>query len=49
MNKAVQQFEKDFVKTKHINIVDSLTTAMVNLKGSLDLMVQDISEKVDII
>ena len=49
LNKALLQYEKDFVRTKQDQIVDTLSTAMCNVKLCLDDMMSGIIEKSELI
>eukprot|EP00347_Sterkiella_histriomuscorum_P016146 403354306 len=49
MQKAVNQYDKDFVKSKQDEIVDTLSTSMFNIKFILDDLVKQIQDKSDLI
>ncbi len=49
MNKALQQYEKDFVSSKQDYIVDTLSTSMCNVKMILDDMVKGVIDKAEAI
>jgi hypothetical protein len=50
--KANSQFDKDFVVEKdltHLHIVDTMSTALVNVKGCIDNTIKSISHKAEMI
>ena len=52
LNKANLQFDRDFVSTKedkHLHIVDTMSTALVNVKGVMDNIIKNLNEKAEMI
>lgn len=52
LQKAITQFEKDFVSQRedhHLHIIDTMSTALVNVKGVMDNIVKSVNEKAEMI
>lgn len=47
MGKALGQYEKDFVRVKDHHVVDTLSTAMINIKMCLDDMLREVTSQSD--
>ena len=50
LNKATLQFDRDFVSTRedrHLHIVDTMSTALVNVKGCMDNIIRGLQERAE--
>ena len=52
LNKANLQFDRDFVRSRedqHLHIVDTMSTALVNVKGCMDNIIKSVNDKSEMI